>query len=114
VHCRSRVKDKNRSRYRPQREYHGRSGHAGDRRILGNSILSSEKKPLNGMRNEIQKVMREATREDPELEALGRHFTSQGAKRLKGLPLDRIEIAKRRPRYERLDQLVVELLLGVR
>jgi hypothetical protein len=30
------------------------------------------------------------------------------------LPLDRIEIAKRRPRYERLDQLVVELLFGVR
>ena len=63
---------------------------------------------------EIQQVLREAIREDPELEALGRRFTPEGAERLKGLPLDRIEIAKRRPRYERLDQLVVELLLGVR
>jgi hypothetical protein len=66
------------------------------------------------MRNEIQKVLREATREDPALEALGRRFTPEGAERSKQLPLDRIEIAKRRPRYERLDQLVVELLLGVR
>jgi xylose isomerase len=63
---------------------------------------------------EIQTVLREATRENPELEALGRRFTPEGAERLKGLPLDRIEIAKRRPSYERLDQLVVELLLGVR
>jgi hypothetical protein len=58
--------------------------------------------------------LREATREDAELDALGRRFTPEGAERLKGMPLDRIEIAKRRPRYERLDQLVVELLLGVR
>lgn len=63
---------------------------------------------------EIQRVLREATRDDPGLEALGRRFTPEGAERLKRLPLDRIEIAKRRPRYERLDQLVVELLLGVR
>jgi len=63
---------------------------------------------------EIQMVLREATRDDPGLEALGRRFTPEGAERLKRLPLDRIEIAKRRPRYERLDQLVVELLLGVR
>jgi xylose isomerase len=63
---------------------------------------------------EIQAALREATRNDTELEALCRRFTPEGAERLKGLPLDRIEIAKWRPRYERLDQLVVELLLGVR
>jgi xylose isomerase len=63
---------------------------------------------------EIQGALREAVRDDPELEALGRSFTPKGAERLKQLPLDPIEIAKRRPRYERLDQLVVELLLGVR
>jgi xylose isomerase len=63
---------------------------------------------------EIQATLREATRKDTELEALCRRFTPEGAERLKGLPLDRIEIAKWRPRYERLDQLVVELLLGVR
>ena len=63
---------------------------------------------------EIQATLREATRNDTELEALCRRFTPEGAERLKGLPLDRIEIAKWRPRYERLDQLVVELLLGVR
>ena len=63
---------------------------------------------------EIQAALREATRKDAELEALSRHFTLEGAERLRRLPLDRIEIAKWRPRYERLDQLVVELLLGVR
>jgi xylose isomerase len=63
---------------------------------------------------EIQTALREATRNDAELEALSRHYTPEGAERLKRLPLDRIEIAKWRPRYERLDQLVVELLLGVR
>jgi len=63
---------------------------------------------------EIQATLREATRNDTELEALCRRFTPEGAERLKRLPLDRIEIAKWRPRYERLDQLVVELLLGVR
>jgi xylose isomerase len=63
---------------------------------------------------EIQATLREATRNDTELEALGRRFTPEGVERLKKLPLDRIEIAKWRPRYERLDQLVVELLLGVR
>jgi xylose isomerase len=63
---------------------------------------------------EIQAALHEATRNDTELEALGRRFTPEGAERLKQLPLDRIEIAKWRPRYERLDQLVVELLLGVR
>jgi xylose isomerase len=63
---------------------------------------------------EIQAALREATRNDTELEALGRRFTPEGAERLKKLPLDRIEIAKWRPRYEWLDQLVVELLLGVR
>ena len=63
---------------------------------------------------EIQAALRESTRNDTELEALCRRFTPEGAERLKRLPLDRIEIAKWRPRYERLDQLVVELLLGVR
>jgi xylose isomerase len=63
---------------------------------------------------EIQVALREATRNETELEALGRRFTPEGAERLKKLPLDRIEIAKWHPRYERLDQLVVELLLGVR
>ena len=63
---------------------------------------------------DIQAALREATRDDAELEALGRRFSPEGAERLKRMPMDRIEIAKRRPRYERLDQLVVELLLGAR
>jgi hypothetical protein len=62
---------------------------------------------------EIQAALREAIRDDPKLEALGRSFAPKGAEWLKRLPLDRIEITKRRPRYERLDQLVGELLLGV-
>src|SRR5512136_906025 len=63
---------------------------------------------------EIQAALRDASREDPELEALGRRFLPERAARLKALSLDRLVIAKRRPRYERLDQLVVELLLGAR
>jgi xylose isomerase len=63
---------------------------------------------------EIQAALREAIRNDTQLEAMSRRFTPEAAEHLKQLPLDRIEIAKWRPRYERLDQLVVELLLGVR
>jgi len=63
---------------------------------------------------EIQELLQEVKRGDPQLEALSRRFTPEAAAELKRMELDRKEISKWRPRYERLDQLVTELLLGVR
>ena len=47
------------------------------------------------------------------VEPLGR-FTPDKAKRIKELSLDRAELARKPLPYERLDQLTVDLLLGVR
>jgi len=41
-------------------------------------------------------------------------YSTENAKRVKELPLDRAELARRSLPYERLDQLTVDILLGVR
>jgi len=41
-------------------------------------------------------------------------YSSAKAERVKGLALDRAELAKKRLPYERLDQLTVDILFGVR
>ena len=46
-------------------------------------------------------------------EYLGEYTSSKAAK-LKRLPLDRKELAARGQPYEELDQMLIELLLGVR
>jgi xylose isomerase len=46
-------------------------------------------------------------------EPLGR-YSREKAKKLKELPLDRTELASKPLPYERLDQLTVDILLGVR
>jgi xylose isomerase len=46
-------------------------------------------------------------------EPLGR-YSREKAQKLKDLPLDRIELARKPLPYERLDQLTVDILLGVR
>ena len=46
-------------------------------------------------------------------ESIGRYST-ENAKRVKELPLDRVELARKVLPYERLDQLTVDILFGVR
>lgn len=63
---------------------------------------------------EIQALLAEIKATDPAFEPVPLKFTKENAEKIKNLPLDRIELAKKKLPYERLDQLVVDLLLGVR
>jgi xylose isomerase len=47
------------------------------------------------------------------VEPLG-SYSTENAKRVKELPLDRVELARKVLPYERLDQLTVDILFGVR
>lgn len=63
---------------------------------------------------EIQGLLSEIRREDPDLEALCRDFNPDKAQILKEKKLDRKKIAQHPLRYEKLDQLTCEILFGVR
>lgn len=63
---------------------------------------------------EIQGLLKEIEEEDPELSALSAAYSAANAEALKNADLDRKTLAARPLRYEKLDQLVIELLLGVR
>ncbi|WP_428937361.1 xylose isomerase [Fontivita pretiosa] len=63
---------------------------------------------------EIQALLREINVEDQSLSKLTRKFSAGNARKLLDARLDRIELAKARLPYERLDQLTMEILMGVR
>lgn len=63
---------------------------------------------------EIQGLLREINVEDANLSRIVKRYSSGGAKKLLDAPLDRIELAKARLPYEQLDQLTMEVLMGVR
>jgi xylose isomerase len=63
---------------------------------------------------EIQQLLREINVEDQNLSKLTKRYSSGNAKKLLDAPLDRVELAKARLPYERLDQLTMEVLMGVR
>jgi xylose isomerase len=63
---------------------------------------------------EIQALLREINAGDAAYEKLTKSFSPQNAKKLLDAPLDRVELAKARLPYERLDQLTMELIMGVR
>jgi xylose isomerase len=63
---------------------------------------------------EIQALRNEINTGDANLEKLTKRFSPQNAKKLLDAPLDRVELAKARLPYERLDQLTMELIMGVR
>ncbi|HKN84178.1 MAG TPA: hypothetical protein VJW17_12105, partial [Pyrinomonadaceae bacterium] len=62
---------------------------------------------------EIQALLAEIRDGSGYAEPLGR-YSSEKAKRVRELSLDRNELARKPLPYERLDQLTVDLLLGVR
>lgn len=76
-------------------------------------ILKDKARRFNGDR-EIQQLLAEIRSRDPKLDAAMRAYSSENAKRILASRLDRTELAKRRLPYERLDQLTIDLLLGVR
>ena len=63
---------------------------------------------------EIQAILAEINAEDPALAALFGKYSPEKADAIKTLDLDRIAISKRGLKYERLDQLTIDLLLGMR
>jgi xylose isomerase len=63
---------------------------------------------------EIQALLREINAGDVAYEKLTKSFSPANAKKLLDAPLDRIELAKARLPYERLDQLTMEVIMGVR
>ena len=63
---------------------------------------------------EVQGLLSEIHEKDPHLASLSAGYSAQKAKELRAAPLDRKALAARRLPYEKLDQLVIDLLLGVR
>jgi xylose isomerase len=63
---------------------------------------------------EIQGLLKRINAEDAGVSRLTKKFSAQNAKKLLNAPLDRIELADAPLPYERLDQLTMELLMGVR
>jgi xylose isomerase len=63
---------------------------------------------------EIQELVARITADDETVSASLGPYTPERAEGLRGLDLDRRAIAARGQPYEQLDQLTVELLLGVR
>jgi xylose isomerase len=63
---------------------------------------------------EIQSLLAEIHAEDPDLAALFGAYTPGKAAALKALTLDPVALGRRGLKYERLDQLTTELILGVR
>ena len=63
---------------------------------------------------EIQDLRRVINAQAPDLSKLTKRYSSGNAKKLLAAPLDRVELAKARLPYERLDQLTMEIVTGVR
>src|SRR5688500_13862502 len=63
---------------------------------------------------EIQQLRQEINVGDVNYEKLTKKYSEGNAKKLLDAPLDRVELAKARLPYERLDQLTMEILMGVR
>ncbi|MCS7034824.1 MAG: xylose isomerase [Phycisphaerae bacterium] len=63
---------------------------------------------------EIQGLLKEIQVADQPLSALTRKFSAVNARKLLAAPLDRIRLAEARLPYEKLDQLTMEVLMGIR
>lgn len=63
---------------------------------------------------DIQSLLAEIKATDPNFSPIPVKFTPERAEQIKGLNLDRVALSRKRLPYEKLDQLVVDLLLGVR
>lgn len=77
-------------------------------------LMLKEKAVQFNADKEIQSLLVEINAKDASLAPLFGKYSSEKAKALKTLPLDRGMIASRGLKYERLDQLTIDLLLGMR
>jgi xylose isomerase len=63
---------------------------------------------------EIQALVAEINADDSSMSQYFGKYSAEKAKALRGQAFDRAALGKRGLKYERLDQLTVEILLGVR
>jgi len=80
---------------------------------MRNYLILKEKARQFNEDEEIQSLLAEihSAPEDPELAT---KYTRGKAEKIKALPLDRLELSARKLPYERLDQMTVDILFGVR
>jgi xylose isomerase len=76
-------------------------------------LIYKEKARLFDADREIQALLKEIRAADG-FEPIPLAFTRERAEQIKNLRLDRTELARKKLAYERLDQLTIDLLLGVR
>ena len=81
---------------------------------MRNYLILKEKARRFNEDPEIQAVLSEIRAVAPGFDEPLGAYTSARAQKIKSLALDRAELASRKLPYERLDQLTVDLLLGVR
>jgi xylose isomerase len=77
-------------------------------------LMLKEKAAQFNADKDIQAILAEVNAEDPNMLAFFGKYTTDKAKALKNQPFDRSKISSRGLKYERLDQLTVDLLLGNR
>jgi xylose isomerase len=77
-------------------------------------LIMKEKAAQFEADEEIQALLTEINADDGSMKELKGAYTSEKAEDLKAYPFDRGALAQKGLQYERLDQLVNELLLGVR
>lgn len=63
---------------------------------------------------EIQAIVKQINVSDSSLEKVLKKFSKAGASKLAGAPLDRVALSHERLPYEKLDQLTMEIIMGVR
>ena len=77
-------------------------------------LIMKEKASLFNQDKEIQSLLAEINADDGSMKAYQGKFTTEKAKALKEHAFDRNAIAARGLKYEKLDQLVTDLMMGVR
>lgn len=76
-------------------------------------ILAEKAKKWNEDK-EIQQIVRDINVQDVHLQKITKAYSTGNAKKLLEAPLDREELANARLPYERLDQITMEIIMGVR
>ena len=77
-------------------------------------LMLKEKAAQFNADKDIQAILAEVNAEDPNMFAFFGKYSSDKAKALKAQPFDRSKISSRGLKYEKLDQLTIDLLLGNR
>ena len=77
-------------------------------------LILKEKARLFNADDEIQALLRQIRTTDAALQGAMGSYSKENARKLREMPFDREAEGRRGCGYERLDQLTVEVLLGVR